>query len=219
MKLLLATRSQDKVAEIAKILAVVPDLELVSLMDEKIEPLAEEEGIERYSTFEGNAEAKARYFAERSGLPVVADDSGLVVDALDGKPGVHSKRFAPGSGEISGEERDRANNEHLLSLLGDLELSGRTARYVCVAAFIREGDETRTFRGEAEGLILGRPRGHGGFGYDPLFYDQKLGKTFAESSRFEKNDRSHRGKAFRALAEHLRSGAAAKGTGPRGPNR
>ncbi len=200
--LLLATRSPDKVREIRRILGPLAGLRLVDLDAAGVEVLREEDDVEVYDTFEENARAKALYFHRRTGFPTVADDSGLVVDALEGAPGVRSKRFAPDSDVLSGLERDRANNEHLLSLLGDLELSRRTARYVCVASLIDGGEES-FFRGEAEGLILGLPRGRGGFGYDPLFYDRGLGLTFAEIEGEEKNRRSHRGKAFRKLRHHL----------------
>ncbi|MDX1567488.1 MAG: non-canonical purine NTP pyrophosphatase, partial [Longimicrobiales bacterium] len=148
---------------------------------------------------------KARYFHDRSGLPTVADDSGLAVDALGGRPGVRSKRFAPDQG-LDGEERDRANNRHLIRLLEDVPPEDRTARYVCVAALVEKaGAEPRYFRGEAPGLIVDEPRGTGGFGYDPHFFDPELQKTFAEIPPEEKNARSHRGRAFRALAAHLES--------------
>jgi XTP/dITP diphosphohydrolase len=114
---------------------------------------------------------------------------------------VRSKRFSPDQ-HLEGEELDRANVEHLVERLGELPLAKRTARYVCVAALVTHEGEW-TFRGEAPGLILGRPQGWGGFGYDPVFFQPELGKTFAQISEAEKNARSHRGKAFRALAGHL----------------
>lgn len=208
MDLLLATRSGHKAAEIRRILSHVPELRVLDLASAGIDPGPEEEGLEPYDTFEANARSKAAYFRRRSGLPTVADDSGLVVDALDGEPGVHSKRFAPGDEE--GEARDLANNEHLLERLGDLEPAERTARYVCVAVLDEGEGRVKTFRGEAEGVILGAPRGTGGFGYDPLFYDPELERTFAEIPQAEKNARSHRGKAFRALAAYLEERLAAE---------
>ena len=201
MDLLVATRSPHKIAEIRRILGSVADVRVLDLRSVGIEPDPAEDDLEPYDTFEENALSKARYFRERSGLPTVADDSGLAVDALDGAPGVRSKRFAPDRG-LEGEERDWANNDHLLELLGDRPLDERTARYVCVAAYVHDGGED-LFRGEAPGLILGLPKGRGGFGYDPLFFDRELGQTFAQISAAEKNARSHRGKAFRALADHL----------------
>lgn len=203
MKLLLATRSAHKVVEIRRILSDVPDLEVVDLVAAGIAPDPEEDELEPYATFLENAASKARYFQRKSGLPTVADDSGIEVDALDGAPGVRSKRFAPVSDDVEGLERDVANNEYLLERLGDLPLPERTARYVCVAVLDEGEGRSVSFRGEAPGLILGRPRGRGGFGYDPLFFDEQLGSTFAEIERAEKNARSHRGKAFRALARHL----------------
>lgn len=208
-ELLVATRSGHKMVEIRRILADHTDVRVLDLEAAGIPWSEEEEGLEPYDTFEANARSKAAYFREKSGRPTVADDSGLEVDALDGAPGVRSKRFAP-DGDLEGEARDRANNEHLLRLLGDAPLATRTARYVCVAVLDRGEAGTEVFRGEAPGLILGRPRGRGGFGYDPLFYDPAVGKTFAELSREEKNERSHRGKAFRALARYLEEGDAAR---------
>ncbi|MFP3949217.1 MAG: non-canonical purine NTP pyrophosphatase [Longimicrobiales bacterium] len=202
MRLLIATRSAHKLKEIRKILAPA-DVEVVGLEEVKIPWSEEETRLEPYDTFRGNAASKARYFHERSGLSTVADDSGLVVDALDGRPGVRSKRFSPERGLV-GEARDRANNRYLIELLEEVPLSGRTARYVCVAALVEDADsEPRHFRGVAPGLIIDEPAGTGGFGYDPHFFDPELQKTFAEISPDEKNARSHRGKAFRALAAHL----------------
>lgn len=202
MKVVAATRSAHKLAEIRRILGGVPGLVLVDPAGVGVPPSPEEEGIEVFDTFEQNAVAKARWFHERTGLPALADDSGLVVDALGGAPGVRSRRFAPvETGDA--DTQDRANNEHLLALLGDRPLPERTARYVCVAALVAPGRAPLVRRGEAEGLILGAPRGWGGFGYDPLFYDQALGATFAEIAPEVKNARSHRGAAFRALAAAL----------------
>jgi XTP/dITP diphosphohydrolase len=210
MRLVVATRSGHKLQEIRAILRGVPGLELLDLDDAGIPLSEEEEGIERYETFAENALAKARYFHSLAGRPVVADDSGLCVDALGGLPGVRSKRFSPGGKGMSGEERDRENNEYLLRLLGDLELAGRGARYVCIAALVTGKGEPLFFEGTATGLILGHAQGKGGFGYDPLFFDPLEGKTFAELSAQEKDARSHRGAAFRALGEHL-TGAEAIG--------
>jgi XTP/dITP diphosphohydrolase len=203
VKLLLATRSAHKVAEIRRIFSDIDDVEVVDLTAAGIAPDPAEEDLEPFDTFLENAASKARYFQGKSGLPTVADDSGLEVDALDGAPGVRSKRFAPIPDEVDGLPRDQANNEYLLERLGDLPLPRRTARYVCVAVLDEGEGRTVSFRGEAPGLILARPRGKAGFGYDPLFFDEQLGKTFAEIERAEKNARSHRGKAFQALARHL----------------
>lgn len=189
--------------EIRAILRGLSDITLLDLNDVGIAPSDEEDAIEAFETFEENALAKAQYFHRISGLPTLADDSGLEVDALQGKPGVRSRRFAPVPEGVRSEDRDRANNEHLLTLLGSLDLAERRARYICVAAFISASGEASVFRGRAEGLILGRPRGRGGFGYDPLFFDPTLGRTFAELSPEEKDARSHRGNAFRLFASAL----------------
>ncbi len=203
-ELVLATRSAHKLREIRAILRSVPDLTVIDLEAAGVPYDPAEEELEPYDTFEENARSKARYFFERSGRPTVADDSGLEVDALGGAPGVRSKRFSPDQ-HLEGEELDRANVEHLIERLGELPLAKRTARYVCVAALVTHEGEW-TFQGEAPGLILGRPQGWGGFGYDPVFFQPELGKTFAQISEAEKNARSHRGRAFRALAEHLAGG-------------
>ena len=215
MRLLVATRSAHKLTEIRSILAGLSGWTVVGLDEVDVTYDAVEEELEPYETFEENARSKALYFHERTGLPTVADDSGLVVDALDGAPGVHSKRFAPTDHE--GEERDRANNRHLLSVLGDRPADERSARYVCVVVMVGKGRPEELHRGEAEGRILHEERGEGGFGYDPLFYDPELGRTFAQITASEKDARSHRGRAFRSLARTLEAGAAhgaAHGTAP-----
>lgn len=203
MKLLVGSRNLHKVREIRRILSPIPRLEVLDPAAAGIEHDPAEEDLEPWDTFEENAASKARYFRSRSGIPTVADDSGLVVDCLGGRPGVRSRRFAPVEPGVEGEARDRANNEHLLELLGDLPPARRTARFVCVAVLVDVNGPPTAFRGEAPGLILRRPRGRGGFGYDPLFFDPELGRTFAEIDADDKNARSHRGRAFRALAHHL----------------
>jgi len=206
MRLLVATRSEHKLAEIREILSDLAGVEVVGLDDVGIEYEAAEDDLEPYATFEENASSKARYFRDRSGLPTVSDDSGIEVDALDGAPGVHSKRFAPPSDEVS--DRDQANNLHLLRLLDGVEDPARTARYQCVAVFIDGDSRPWTFRGAVEGRIQRAPEGDGGFGYDPLFFVPDLGRTFGRSSNEEKHRLSHRGRAFRALGGHLRTGAS-----------
>jgi XTP/dITP diphosphohydrolase len=203
MKLVVATRSRHKLREIRTILGAVPDLELLDLTDAGVPESPEEEAIEAFATFEENARAKAAWFRERTDLPVVADDSGLAVDVLGGKPGIHSKRFAPNPEDLEGEQRDRLNNRYLVALLEGISAEERTARYVCVAVLDSGDGKPMVFRGEAEGQIVSEPRGDGGFGYDPHFLDLELGRTFAEISPDAKDSRSHRGKAFRALARHL----------------
>ena len=203
MKLLLATRSPHKIAEIRAILGDVRGIELLDLDGAGVPTDPAEDDLEPYDTFEENARSKAAYFQRVSGMPTVADDSGIEVDALQGQPGVRSRRFAPLPATAGREEQDEANNRHLLALLAGAEPSRRTARYVCVAALVEGGGRESLFRGTADGVILDRPRGRGGFGYDPLFREVGLDRTFAAVDAHEKHARSHRGKAFRALAAHL----------------
>jgi XTP/dITP diphosphohydrolase len=203
MRLLVATRSAHKVAEIRDILAGVPDLELLDLAAAGVAASPAEDTLEPHETFEENAVSKARYFFEATGLPTVADDSGLEVRALGGAPGVRSKRFAPDS-HLQGLARDHANNQYLLSRLRELGSPDRRARYVCAAALVEPDRPPLVFRGEAPGVIVDEPRGEGGFGYDAYVLDLESGGTFAEMSADEKNRRSHRGKAFGALAAVLR---------------
>ena len=166
--------------------------------------------VEDGLTFEANARKKAESYSRHvPGEIVVADDSGLEVDALRGAPGVHSARYA--APDLHGKEPhkanantdDQANNARLLRELKDVPFERRTGRFVCVLAAARDGQTLATFRGTAEGLILDRPRGRNGFGYDPLFYFPDIGKTFAELSAEEKAQFSHRGRAFRALLAWL----------------
>ena len=208
VRLLIATRSAGKMREIRRILASVPDLEVLGLDDAGIEYDSAEEELEPYNTFEENALSKARYFAARSSLPTVADDSGISVDALEGAPGVRSKRFAPDGGaapvDLDGRPLDVANNRHLVAKLKGVPADERTARYVCVAALVEDADSKPSyFRGEAPGRIVDEPVGSGGFGYDPHVYNEELGRTYAEMTPEEKDARSHRGAAFRALAACL----------------
>ncbi len=217
MKLLLATRSAHKAGEAARILAEAmripaeggPDapgsvtLETVTLEEAGVPWAEAEEELEPFETFRENAASKARYFARMTGLAAAADDSGLEVDALGGRPGVRTKRFAPRE-RYPGLGRDDANNRHLIEQLGDLPPSMRGARYVCaVCLFMPQSSTTVHFLGEAPGRILRRARGSGGFGYDPIFLDEETDRSYAELTPGEKNARSHRGKAFRALAVHL----------------
>ncbi|GMR12733.1 MAG: XTP/dITP diphosphatase [Gemmatimonadota bacterium] len=205
MDLLVATRSAHKMAEIRRILADLGAIRLLSLADLGLSPQPAEDGLEPYDTFEANARSKAAYFRSRSGLTTVADDSGIVVDLLDGAPGVRSKRFAPGAEDLDGPDQDEANNIYLVASLSEAPAAERAAHYVCVAVLDTGEGEPVVFEGKAHGVILTAPRGSGGFGYDPLFYDEELGRTFAEISQDTKNEHSHRGRAFRALAKHLES--------------
>ncbi len=206
MRLVVATRSRHKMREIREILSGVEGLEVLSLDDAGVPYEEEEEHLEPHDTFEENARSKALHFFGKTGCPTVADDSGLEVETLQGAPGVRTKRFAPGD-DLEGEARDLANNAHLLGLLEGRAPEERGARYVCVAALARGEEGVRCFRGEAPGRVLEAPRGTGGFGYDPVILDEASGRSFAELTPEEKNDRSHRGRAFRALEEALRKGS------------
>jgi XTP/dITP diphosphohydrolase len=206
MELLVATRSAHKIAEIRRILEHVRGLRVLGLEEAGVGYDDAEEDLEPYDTFEENARSKAEYFHSVSGLLTVADDSGIEVHALGGAPGVRSKRFAPEEG-LSGLERDLANNRYLVEQLRGLDAPDRQARYVCVAALVRASGQVEYFRGEAPGVIVDVPTGDGGFGYDPHFFDPEVGRTFAEISAEEKNERSHRGRAFAALAQALQGEA------------
>jgi XTP/dITP diphosphohydrolase len=156
-------------------------------------------------TFEQNARIKAEYYSRFAPRELVlAEDSGLAVDALNGAPGVHSARYAAvlHSGAPSDQNSDdQANNTALISQLERLKDNPLPAKYVCVIALARDGQALATFAGEAPGEILTVPRGTQGFGYDPLFYFSALGKTFAELSLEQKREHSHRGKAFRLFLD------------------
>ncbi len=159
------------------------------------------EVVEDGTTFEANARKKAEsYSLAVPGELVLADDSGLEIDALGGAPGVHSARYAcdePHTAECNAD--DEANNARVLRELKGIPEQKRTARFVCVLAVARDGHTLHTFRGTAEGIILDTPLGMNGFGYDPLFFFPAIQKTFAELDAEEKSRHSHRGAAFRAF--------------------
>ncbi len=198
--LLVATRSPHKLAEIRRIL---PSLALQSLADAGIPPDPAEDELENEPTFLGNALAKARYFVRLTGAPVLADDSGLRVTALGGRPGVRTKRLASDTGEPAGDGPDAANNRALLRLLQDTPGEERDAYYVCAAVLAGSTGGPRSAIGTCAGRIAEAPCGSGGFGYDPLFLLPD-GRTMAQLTDREKDARSHRGRAFRALAAALR---------------
>jgi len=194
-RVVVATRNRGKLREILRLLADAGvTMELVTI--DELAPdavLPEEE-----ATFEGNALSKARAAATATGLPAIADDSGLEVDALDGAPGVWSARYA---GEPSDDER---NNAKLIAALGGVTPDRRRGRFRCVAAYVdRDRGLELTRAGAVEGEILSAPRGDKGFGYDPLFLLPDKGRTMAELDLDEKNQVSHRAAAFKALAEAL----------------
>ena len=166
-----------------------------------IEETSQEDGLEQFSTFEENALAKPRHFFRRSGLPTVADDSGLAVRALGGKPGVHSKRWSDRA-DLTGQALDDENNRLLLAALANE--ADRTAWYVCVAAYV-DGEAEFVSRGEVYGSIATSASGTNGFGYDPYFVSDELGCTFGAATRDVKELVSHRGRAFRALISTLES--------------
>jgi XTP/dITP diphosphohydrolase len=200
--LLVATRNPGKVREIREILAAHPSLEVVGLDEAGVDEIPEDEAVEAFDTFEENALAKARHYAARSGLTALADDSGIVVDALDGAPGVRSRRFAP-ERQLRGDAQDEANNRWLLERLGGVPLARRTARYVCAAAVVHPRGEALVRTGTCEGVILEAPRGTGGFGYDPLFHVPAEGAAFGEIPPDRKHEISHRGRAVRAVIRAL----------------
>ena len=176
-------------------------VQVLSLDEARVAETLDEETLENASTFEQNALAKARHFHRASGLPTVADDSGLEVAALDGGPGVHSKRWS-GRPDLSGQALDDENNALLLRRLERSD--HRRARYVCAAAYC-DGEMEWVERGEVAGRITRAPRGAGGFGYDPYFESDELGRTFGEVSSDEKARVSHRARAFAKLLQRLAS--------------
>jgi len=192
MKLVVASNNPKKRAEISNILGRL-GIDLVALEDTVCVDV-----IEDASTFAGNACKKAEAFAAANGLPALADDSGLCVDALNDAPGIWSARFA-GAGAT-----DADNNRKLLKMLGGCEQ--RSAYFICamVVAF-PDHKQPFTAEGRVAGHILKHPSGSHGFGYDPLFFCPQLGKTFAASTGEEKASVSHRGRALRALAEQVKN--------------
>lgn len=199
-RLLVATRSPGKLRELLPMLRAAGytpiDLETAGIAEAPLE-----DAIEAHDTFEANALAKARHFHAISGLPTLADDSGLCVDALGGHPGVRSKRWS-GRSDLSGQALDDANNAMLQEALAPRLARG--AAYVCAAAFV-DGDVELVRRGETRGEIVHVACGSGGFGYDPFFRSDELGRTFAEVSREEKAAVSHRARAVRGILEALKS--------------
>lgn len=195
-KLLLATRNQNKKKEIQAILQQL-DINVITL--DELPELAEVE--EDGETFTQNAVKKAVNTALASGLSCLADDSGLVVDALNGLPGIYSARFA-------GEEADdQQNKQKLLKMMQDIEGKKRTARFVCVIALSDAHGNVETFEGSCPGKIAFEPCGEGGFGYDPLFIPDGFSFTFAELPAEHKNQISHRGialsQAYPRIIEHF----------------
>ncbi len=203
MKLLVATRNRGKQREARRLLEAAGH-DVVFPDDVGIAESPAEATLESAETFEVNARRKAEYFARLSGLPTIADDSGLEVIALGGAPGVRSRRWAGAAGDAAAV--DAANNAELLRRLLGAPPEKRRARYRCVLALAAEPDGVpRTFEGTCTGTILESARGDGGFGYDPLFLSDELGATFGEAAPDRKDRVSHRGRALAALLDELRA--------------
>ena len=200
--ILIATSNAGKLRDFAGA-ALRHGVEITGIPDFASLPGVVEDGL----TFEANARKKAEAYSRHvPGEIVVADDSGLEIDALNGAPGIHSARYAAPDLENkqpheSANMDDNANNARVLRELKDVPPAQRSGRFVCVLAAARDGKTLATFRGTAEGTILDAPRGTNGFGYDPLFYFPQIEKTFAELSAEEKSRYSHRGAAFRTFLQ------------------
>jgi XTP/dITP diphosphohydrolase len=202
-RILIATSNAGKLRDFAGI-ARQHGVEIAGIPDfSSLPPVVEDE-----LTFEANARKKAEEYSQYiPGEIVVADDSGLEIDALNGAPGVRSARYA--APDLQGQEPheadantdDEANNARVLREMKRVSPAERTGRFVCVLAVARDGKTLATFRGTAEGIILDAPRGRNGFGYDPLFYFPEIQKTFAELTSEEKSKYSHRGAAFREFLD------------------
>lgn len=202
MKLLFATRSAGKQKEVRRILEAAGH-EVVFPDEAGVPETRFEETLEVSDSFETNARMKAEYFLKKTGLPTVADDSGLEVFSLGGLPGVRSKRWANASG--TPKQVDEANNAELLRRLAGAPEKRRRARYRCVLVLLRAANAfPEVAEGFTAGTILEKARGDGGFGYDPLFLSDDLGKTFGEATAEEKDAISHRGKALAVLVERLK---------------
>lgn len=192
MKVIAATKNKGKIREMEEILSGL-GIEIVSQQDMGIDVDVEETG----DTFEKNALIKARAVAMISDSPVLADDSGICVDALGGAPGVYSARYAGDNAT----DMDKINK--LLCEIGDNK--NRNAKFVTAVAFIFPDGREITASGEVKGYITEKPTGTGGFGYDPIFFSEELEKTFAEATDEEKNSVSHRGRALKNLYEKLKN--------------
>lgn len=207
----IATSSSGKLRDFA---AAAGDIQVQPLPGFDSLPGVLEDG----ATFEENARKKAEHYSRLApGLLVLADDSGLEVEALTGAPGVRSARYAADESPAfclpAGTTGDQANNARLLRELKDLPEEARAARFVCVIAAARDGRTLAVFRGVAAGVIAPAPRGAGGFGYDPLFYFPRLGKAFAELAPKEKAAVSHRGAAFHKFLEWYRRNPTGESAG------
>ena len=190
MRFVLASHNKKKLAEMSDILSGL-GIEITALPQGAPEP--EENG----KTFAENALIKARAAFEHTGLPAIADDSGLAVDALNGAPGVYSARYCEGT--------DKDRNAFLLKNMEHVPDGERTGRFVCAISCVLSAERAIAAEGACEGIILREERGEGGFGYDPLFFVEQFGCTFGELSAEQKHTVSHRGRALRVLEEKLRA--------------
>jgi len=188
-KIVMASSNPGKIREIARLLDEL-DIEVVAQSEFGVE-----DALETGASFRENSLIKAQHAARVTGLPAIADDSGLAVDALDGAPGVYSARYAGVNCD------DEANNEKLLDALRGVDERG--AAFHCVATFVESGTEPLVATGEWRGEIMRSRRGDGGFGYDPLFFVPDCGCSSAELTQEQKNERSHRGQALRSLVALL----------------
>ncbi len=190
MKIIAATKNKNKIKEFAEILK---GFEIISQEEAGVDIDVEETG----TTFEENSLLKAMAIYKATGIPAIADDSGLEVDALNGEPGIYSARYG-GEGLD-----DKGRVQLLLKNMQNVPDEKRTARFVCAITYV-DADGTITAKGTCEGRITHAPAGENGFGYDPVFFAQEFGKTTAEISAEEKNSISHRGKALRLFAEKIK---------------
>lgn len=191
-KIVIATQNKGKAKDFEALLAPL-GYKVLTLLDVAQDMDVEETGV----TFEENAILKAEAVSKVLGIPVISDDSGLEVDALDGEPGVYSARYAGAA------KSDSANIDKVLEKLGGVPENERTARFRCVLAVAAPNEKTETFSGSCEGTILSAPQGNNGFGYDPIFYVPNLDKAMAELQPHEKATISHRGNALRKLKESM----------------
>ena len=189
MRILLATTNPGKLAEVKQILGERIEIVGLSAAESTVE-------IETGTTFMENALLKARHYSRIVGIPTIADDSGLEVEALNGAPGIYSARYAGPDAE------DKVRVKKLIEEMRDVPPQRRDARFTCAAAIVWAGGE-KVFEDFVSGKILDAPRGQAGFGFDPVFFYEPLGKTFAEISSLAKAEVSHRGRAFRRLAAWL----------------
>jgi XTP/dITP diphosphohydrolase len=192
VKILIATKNKGKVNEFIDMFKEF-GIEVISLLDIENCPDVEETG----TTFEENAVLKAETICSMMDIPVISDDSGLVIDALDGRPGVYSARYA------GSQKDDDDNMQKVLDEMRGVPEGNRTARFVCALAFAKPDKETIVVEGSCEGVILHKKKGTEGFGYDPIFFLPKLNRTMAEITKNEKNQISHRAQALSKLKEYI----------------